>query len=79
MRCEPSWPWVLGTGWSIGSLDVNTAFLYAALHEEEDGILSVQPPSIVGKEGARNTWRYVETQEGALRPPVCAKEMDPET
>eukprot|EP00974_Lingulodinium_polyedra_P076729 7428318-Lingulodinium_polyedra.AAC.1 len=31
--------------WSLGSLDVKTAFLYAELNEEEDGIVIVQPPA----------------------------------
>ena len=38
-------------GWSIGSLDVKTAFLYAELDEEEDGIIVVQPPSILVRLG----------------------------
>ena len=29
--------------WSIVSLDVKTAFLYAELNEEEDGAIVVQP------------------------------------
>ena len=33
--------------WSIGSLDVRTAFLYAELDDEEDGIFLVQPPAIL--------------------------------
>ena len=38
-------------GWSVGSLDVKTAFLYAELNEEEDGILVVQPPSLLVRMG----------------------------
>ena len=38
-------------GWGIGSLDVKTAFLYAELDEEEDGIIVVQPPSILVRLG----------------------------
>ena len=30
--------------WGIGSLDVKTAFLYAELVEEEDGVIVVSPP-----------------------------------
>ena len=29
--------------WSIGSMGVKTAFLYAELNEEEDGTIVVQP------------------------------------
>ena len=36
---------------SVGSLDVKTAFLYAELNEEEDGILVVQPPSLLVRMG----------------------------
>ena len=37
--------------WSIGSLDVKTAFLYADLIEEEDGIVVVQPPALLARLG----------------------------
>eukprot|EP00975_Prorocentrum_lima_P035312 7417001-Prorocentrum_lima.AAC.1 len=35
--------------WSIGGLDVKTAFLYAPLDPEEDRIILVQPPSLLVK------------------------------
>eukprot|EP00975_Prorocentrum_lima_P069423 12926321-Prorocentrum_lima.AAC.1 len=35
--------------WSIGGLDVQTAYLYASLDEKEDGLILVQPPSILRK------------------------------
>ena len=38
-------------GWSLGSLDVITAFLYAALDDAEDGIYLVQPPEFLVKQG----------------------------
>ena len=38
-------------GWSSGSLDVKTAFLYAELNVEEDGIMVVPPPSILVRMG----------------------------
>ena len=38
-------------GWSVGSLDVKTAFLYAELIEEEDGIVAVQPPALLVRLG----------------------------
>ena len=37
--------------WSLGLLDVITAFLYAALNEKEDGIIIVQPPTILVRLG----------------------------
>ena len=33
--------------WGVGSLDVSTAFLYAELVEEEDGVIVVYPPPIL--------------------------------
>ena len=45
---------VLGTGrgWSVGSLfDIHTAFLYAELCEEEDGIIVVTPPTVLVRMG----------------------------
>ena len=36
---------------SVGALDVKTAFLYAELIEEEDGIVVVQPPAILVRMG----------------------------
>ena len=38
-------------GWSIGSLDVMTAFLYATLDDIEDGIYLVEPPAYLVKHG----------------------------
>ena len=43
-------------GWSVGSLDVKTAFLYAELNEEEYGIVVVQPPSMFGEDGDGGAW-----------------------
>eukprot|EP00974_Lingulodinium_polyedra_P068127 6596970-Lingulodinium_polyedra.AAC.1 len=40
-----------GEKWSLGSLDVKTAFLYAELNEEEDGIIVVQPPAVLVRLG----------------------------
>eukprot|EP00975_Prorocentrum_lima_P023770 5002814-Prorocentrum_lima.AAC.1 len=40
-----------GATWSLGSLDVKTAFLYAELNEEEDGIIVVQPPAVLVRLG----------------------------
>ena len=37
--------------WSVGSLDVKTAFLYAELIEEEDGIVVVQPLAVLVRLG----------------------------
>eukprot|EP00975_Prorocentrum_lima_P025668 5398012-Prorocentrum_lima.AAC.1 len=37
--------------WSIGGLDVKTAFLYAPLDPEEDGVVLVQPPSLLVRLG----------------------------
>ena len=37
--------------WSLGALDVKTAFLYAELNEEEDGIVVAQPPAILVRLG----------------------------
>eukprot|EP00975_Prorocentrum_lima_P044001 9227150-Prorocentrum_lima.AAC.1 len=37
--------------WSIGGLDVKTAFLYAPLDPVEDGTILVQPPSLLVKLG----------------------------
>eukprot|EP00975_Prorocentrum_lima_P030396 6371023-Prorocentrum_lima.AAC.1 len=37
--------------WSIGGLDVKTAFLYVPLDPEEDGVIPVQPPSLLVKLG----------------------------
>ena len=38
-------------GWSLGSLDAITAFLYAALYDIEDGIYLVEPPAYLVKHG----------------------------
>ena len=32
-------------GWSVGSFDQMTAFIHAELCEEEDGVISLTPPS----------------------------------
>ena len=54
-------------GWSIGSIDAKTAFLYAELNAAEDGIVACAATAHIGEDGAGGTWHYVETQEGALR------------
>ena len=38
-------------GWSIGSLDVKSAFLPADLNEGDDGPIVVQPPTILLRMG----------------------------
>eukprot|EP00975_Prorocentrum_lima_P068556 12921386-Prorocentrum_lima.AAC.1 len=37
--------------WSTGGMDVKTAYLYAPLDPVEDGIILVQPPSLLVKLG----------------------------
>ena len=37
--------------WSVGALDVKTAFLYAELVDEEDGVYLVMPPPLLVKLG----------------------------
>eukprot|EP00975_Prorocentrum_lima_P033250 6978311-Prorocentrum_lima.AAC.1 len=37
--------------WSIGGLEVKTAFLHAPLGPEEDGVILLQPPSLLVKLG----------------------------
>ena len=49
-------------GWSIGSIDLQTAFRYAELNEEEDGIVVVQPPSILVRMGLVKPGIFGETQ-----------------
>ena len=34
-------------GWSIGSLDIGTAFLYASMPEEEEELVFVKPPNLL--------------------------------
>ena len=38
-------------GWSLGSLDVITAFLYSTLHDIDDGIYLIEPPAYLVKHG----------------------------
>ena len=38
-------------GWSIGALDIKTAFLHAELCDEEDGVYIVTPPAIAVRHG----------------------------
>ena len=40
-------PLVAEKGWRVGSLGGMAAFLYAALVEEDDGLVIVQPPAIL--------------------------------
>ncbi len=50
-------------GWSLRLLDVNTAFLYAALDDEEDGVFIVRPPSLYVKLGLVKTHVYWKVQK----------------
>ena len=38
-------------GWSVGSLDVKTAFLHAPMDDDLDGIVLVRPPAILKRLG----------------------------
>ena len=61
--------------WSLGALDVNTAFLYAELIEEEDGIVVVQPPAILVRLGLVPPGVLWKLKKALLRSSLCSKTL----
>ena len=59
-------------GWSVGSLDVKTAFLHAPMNDEEDGIVLVHPPAILTRLGLVDTgevWKLKKALYGLRSAP----------
>ena len=62
-------------GWSLGSLNVITAFLYATLDDIEDGIYLVEPPAYLVKHGYIPKGILWKLKKGTLWIEESSKEM----
>ena len=64
--------------WSIGALDVKTAFLLRGVDRGGGWNSSGSTTSCSGKVGPRTTGSLVEAQESPVRSEVCTKKVEPE-
>ena len=62
--------------WSVGTLDVKTAFLYAELDDEEDGMIFVQPPAILVRIGLVKKGIFWKLKKGTVWTKMCPQKME---
>ena len=58
--------------WSVGTLDVKTAFLYAELNDEKDGVIIVQPPAILVRLELVKEGVYWKLKKGIVWSTMCS-------
>ena len=61
----------------FGALGIITAFPYAPVLEEEDGLSLVTPPSILQKVGIGEHQREVDVAQGVASSENCPAQMGP--